>query len=44
VLKGSVGGGWVGVFMKNRPYRDGNKREVAYLERRLGCVALGFLE
>jgi hypothetical protein len=37
-----VGGGWTGVFMKNRPYRDGNKREVAYLGCRLGYAALGF--
>jgi hypothetical protein len=29
VLKGRVGGSWAGVFMKNRPYRGGNKREVA---------------
>jgi hypothetical protein len=36
-----VVGGWAGVSMKNRPYRDGNKQEVAYLESRLGCVALG---
>jgi hypothetical protein len=44
VLKGNVGGGWAGVLMKIIPYRDGNKREVAYLESRLGCAALGFLE
>jgi hypothetical protein len=44
VLTGSVGGGWAGVFMKNGPYRNGNKQDVAYLERRLGCAALGLLE
>jgi hypothetical protein len=42
VLKGSVGGGWEGVFMKNRPIEIETKREVAYLGRRLGCAALVF--
>jgi hypothetical protein len=41
VLKGSVGGGWAGVCVENSPYRDGNKRENAYPESRLGSVVLG---
>jgi hypothetical protein len=41
VLKESVGGGCVSVCVDNRPYRDGNKQENAYLESCLGTVALG---